>query len=161
MYMLQQLFFKKNDIVLSHVSLFTSYFFALYFQIMNIECYVMCLVAFRCVVPCRAVLCCVRHVNIWMVAPVPSLHTRGWLFDWQVSDGEQSELFGGISVKVNYQVGDPKVKTKTTDSCITCSKNGVIIVGVLVAEGLIVVVLIVHACCNLLFLGGTKGTDVR
>lgn len=67
----------------------------------------------------------------------------------KVSDGQGSNIVSeGLTVDINYFVGEPKVKTASSDKCVTCTASGRIIIGILVVEGLIVALLVIHFCCN-------------
>ena len=64
----------------------------------------------------------------------------------QISDGEDSQLFAGLTVAVNYTVGAPVIESDTSTSCITCSTQGQIIIGAIVIEGIIIFALTIHFC---------------
>jgi hypothetical protein len=68
----------------------------------------------------------------------------------QISDTAGTPLFTGITVDINATSADPDAKSKESTRCLTCTTNGQAIIGVIVVEGLVILLFVVHACCSMM-----------
>jgi hypothetical protein len=66
-----------------------------------------------------------------------------------VSDGETLPLFDGETISVNFTAGDPDAnKSKPKAKCVTCTSNGRALLAVLIIEGVVIGLFVLHIIYN-------------
>lgn len=87
------------------------------------------------------------YTDIKLKQTIDYKNDKAFEVSFEISDGESSSLFTGITIAVNFTAGDPDAKTKESKKCLTCTTNGQVIIAVLAVELAVIALFVVHACC--------------